>query len=230
MSRSLCRLAVLCLCVAACQKPAALPAAAGTAATADSASQARTLLVSGSSSGAALTLAPGYFVNGAAHVPDGTGPFSLEGLDAAGASLFKYAFTPNEASEGANGAQFTFAIPLSVAARDALARVRVSAPGKTPAVRTSPSGRKGLLDLLAKASRDAEAAGGFSVERVAAGSVRLRYDTHEWAGVLVQDPDTHDVLAFATTGNAIILTTKPSLLLTFSDGVQSAPQPVTIPQ
>lgn len=188
------------------------------------------LLVSGMITDSALTLSPAYFVETAAVLPDTGGPFVLEGLDGAGRSLLRYAFSPTAIDHAPDVAQFTFAIPVNAATRDALITLRLTGPGRVAAARSSAAGRAAMLDRLATASADANADGSFSMQRGTGGAVRLRYDARTWAGVMVRDADTREVLAFATGGTATFVTPKNALQLVFSDGVQSAARLVTIPK
>ena len=214
-------LALFCLVACACHTSAAVPAAA---------TGEQLLLVSGSVTALAIMLNTSYFLETKPAVPDNAGPFAIEGLDASGRSLFRFCFTPKEVADVVRVWQFTFAIPVTVATRDALATVRVTGPQRAPATRTSAAGRKALLAKLSKGPGDPAADGGFAIERSSGDVVRLRYDSRAWAGVMISDPDTREVLAFGNDGTAAVLTSKKSLRLVFSDGVQSAPQLVTIPR
>jgi hypothetical protein len=59
------------------------------------------------------------------------------------------------------------------------------------------------------------------VRREAGGQVRLLWNAAAHPMVMVRDPDTGEVLAFARGGDARVWTSKSELDLEVSDGVQS---------
>jgi hypothetical protein len=121
----------------------------------------------------------------------------------------------------ARTAHFAVALPVTSATRAELASLRVSGPGMSAASRASRAGRQAVLADIARAGDSTK------VLRVSGGIVRVAYDAARWAGVMICDPDTHEVLAFGATGEALVSTNKQSLRLVFSDGVQSAA--ITLP-
>ena len=188
--------------------------------------------VSGTVTGSAVTLSPSYLIETPPVVPDGIGPYTIEGLDANGGSLFRYAFTPKEIDHAPDESHFTFAIPVSNATRDALVSIRASGGGRRAAVRASAAGRAALLNRISGGGLGGGLAPQFTIRRTnAAGAtgVRLTWDSSLWHGVMVRDPDTNEVLAFGTGGDVTVLTTKNFVRLVMSDGVQSGTQLVPVP-
>ena len=105
-----------------------------------------TLLLWGNAGAGDLLLEPAFVIDAPATTPTGEGPYRLEGLDAAGRSLFSFAFTPDELEYG--GGQFTFAIPWESRwdGPDGLDRIQLSGPGGAVAIGRS-GGRAAALVL-----------------------------------------------------------------------------------
>lgn len=192
----------------------------------ETAQSTQALLVSGTANGAGVILNPSYLIDTRPVLPDGLGQYMIEGLDAAGRSLFRYSFTPKEIDHAPGETHFTFAIPVSDATRDALVSVRATGPQGSQ-TRMSAMGRAALLAWIAGTARGALAPP--SVQRVASNRVRLAWDAGLWKGVMVRDADTHEVLAFGRGGDMVVQTTKRAVILVLSDGVQSATQVVAVP-
>ena len=192
------------------------------------AAPAQTLLVSGTVTGSAVTLSPSYLIETPPVVPDGVGPYAIEGFDVNGRSLFRYAFSPKEIDHNPDESHFTFAIPVSNATRDALVSIRASGGGRRAAMRASASGRSALLDRISAGGLGGGLGPQFTIRRTNA-AVRLTWDSTLWQGVLVRDPETNEVLAFGTGGDVTVLTTKNFVRLVMSDGVQSGTQLVPVP-
>lgn len=188
------------------------------------------LLLSGSIDSSGITLAPAYMLDTRSSPPDNAGDFSVDGLDASGASLFRYMFTPAEVAHLPGTRHLAFALPLTDADRRALITIRVTGPNRGNASRASPTGSQNLPAPARSSGSDAIKSAGFSLERASSSTVQLRYDSRTWAGVMVRDPETREVIAFATGGALLIASQAPSLLLTFSDGVQSVSRLVSLPR
>ena len=60
------------------------------------------------------------------------------------------------------------------------------------------------------------------------GGVGLQWNASSHPMIMVRDPDTGEVLSFARGGKARVWTTKGSLDLVASDGVQSQAKRVTV--
>ncbi|MCY3600034.1 MAG: M66 family metalloprotease [Gemmatimonadetes bacterium] len=105
-----------------------------------------TLLLWGNAGAGDLLLEPAFVIDAPATTPTGEGPYRLEGLDAAGRSLFSFSFTPDELEYG--GGQFAFAIPWESrwGGPGGLNRVELSGPDGAVAIRRS-GGRATALAL-----------------------------------------------------------------------------------
>jgi hypothetical protein len=200
---------------------AGVPAAAAEAPT-------QAVLISGNITSDAVHLSPSFIIETPPVVPTNSGPYLLEGLDASGNTLFQYRFTANAIDHAADVTHFTFAIPLSDATRDALVTIRASGPSRTTAAMTSAAGRAALLARLAP-SGIATPASVLSAQRATSDALHVQWDAGTWAGVMVRDPDTNEVLGFGTGGDVMVRTAKSRVVVLLSDGVQSATRTVTLP-
>lgn len=175
------------------------------------------LLVWGRVQGGQVVLEPAFELDAAPVLPQG-GPWTLEGVDAAGASLFRYGFTPLAVADDPSGAaQFAFVLPRSAAWRDRLAGLRVAGPGGT-ALRASAA-MQALPPGVAVAMAQPDPAPDAVAE--APGAVRVRWDATQYPMALVRDPATGAILSFARGGDALVAAQGGSLDVTFSDGVRS---------
>ncbi len=105
-----------------------------------------TLLLWGNAGAGDLLLEPAFVIDAPPTTPTEDGPYRLEGLDAAGRSLFTFSFTPDELEYG--GGQFAFAIPWEGrwGGPDGLDRVELSGPDGAVAIGRS-GGRAAALVL-----------------------------------------------------------------------------------
>ncbi len=122
------------------------------------------------------------------------------------------------ADESAPGGQhFAFVIPMTATAQAQLATLEVRGNGRS-AVRASRQAPAAL-------ERAASAA---APEAINASRARLRWDASAQPMVMVRDPRSGQVLAFARNGDASISTTLGEVELVFSDGVRSAARVVRV--
>ena len=84
------------------------------------------LLLWGATGPDGLLLEPSFVMRGPASVPEGGGPYRLQGLDAASEALFSFDFTPYEMEHG--GASFAFLIPYQPLWEGRLERIVLSGP------------------------------------------------------------------------------------------------------
>ncbi|HEV2084441.1 MAG TPA: hypothetical protein VGR09_05115, partial [Gemmatimonadales bacterium] len=112
---------------------------------------------------------------------------------------------------------FAFAVPLNQTSAARLASLRVNGPSGTAAATSLSVGR------IARAT----VPDSITVRREA-GAVALEWNTSARRMIMVRDPDTGEVLSFARGGKARVRTTKGSLDLVVSDGVQSEAKRVTV--
>jgi hypothetical protein len=144
------------------------------------------------------------------HLPKQRGPYSLEGTAADGSRLFSFSFDASLAADDRRESRhFAFAIPLDAAGFERLQNLRLSSPGALAATFSRP-----LVRTQQAAPADITVA-------AEAGGVRLRWNPSAHPVVLVRDPDTGEVLSFARGGDARVQTTRNSVDLNLSDGVQS---------
>ncbi len=85
------------------------------------------LVVRGGVRDGELRLEPALEWTGPVTLPERGGRYRVEGLDAAGATIFSVSFEPQQLDHGGD-AQFLMALPLAVAAPDRLARLRLRGP------------------------------------------------------------------------------------------------------
>jgi hypothetical protein len=163
-------------------------------------------------------LEPSFRIVARPSVPTATGPYSVQGLATDGTSLFKLSFDVAEVADDPGGSRpFAFAVPLDQARAARLGSLRVVAPGGV-----SSAASLSVAQLRNAATPDSV------VARREAGGVMLEWNAAAYPMIMVRDPDTGEVLSFARGGKARVWTTKRSLDLVASDGVQSKAKRVTV--
>jgi hypothetical protein len=166
------------------------------------------LLVWGRIENGRPVLEPAFQVVTRPSLPSRTGPYSVEGRDAAGGRLFHVSFTPQEVADDPRGGRhFAFAVPLQPDRAGRLDLIRLSAPGQ-PSVSVRASAAAG-------AALDVRSA------RPAPGRVSVRWNAAARPMVMVRDPATGQVLSFARGGSAEIATDRDDLEVQLSNGVTS---------
>ena len=85
------------------------------------------LILWGGSDDGVLTLEPAIHMNAPAVLPDGDGPYQIEGFNANGGSLFSLNFSLTE-TEYIDGGHFYFALPFDAGAADELDRIQLLGP------------------------------------------------------------------------------------------------------
>jgi hypothetical protein len=194
----------------AAAQPAAAAAARSSAAALDAApAREPCLLVSGRIRAGEVELDPSYMVE-TRPTPLEDGEYAVDLLDRGGARVASFPFAPTPASAEEEGApeeaHFAMALPLSSVAIAAVHALAIRRRGVEVARRTSAS-----------------APGAVSVEVGAApGRAVLRWDHALHPEVMVRDPRTGEVLAFARGGTAQIRAEAPEIEIATSDGVHSA--------
>ncbi|MFL5401298.1 MAG: hypothetical protein ACJ8BF_00585 [Gemmatimonadales bacterium] len=156
-------------------------------------------------------LEPAFRVVTRPQLPDRPGPYSVEGVGTDGASLFRLSFQAAEIADDPSGSRhFAFAVPLDQLRAARLGSLRVSGPGGAAAVAS-----------LSVAGLAQAAAPDSIIMRRETDGVELEWNPATHRMIMVRDPDTGQVLAFARGGKARVRTSKRSLDLVASDGVQS---------
>ncbi|HEX6924526.1 MAG TPA: hypothetical protein VF167_03825 [Longimicrobiaceae bacterium] len=179
------------------------------------------LLVWGRIEDDGIVLEPAFQVDGPGSMPAPRGDYRVEGLDAAGNSLFSYAFAPTTVSDGRPGARnFALRLPVDGDVADRLATLRVTGEGRSASVSANP------VEPSESRLRVPDARP--PLRRVDAETVELSWDADRNPMVMVRDPATGEVLAFARGGRARVSSRAAELELSYSDGLRSATQRVPV--
>lgn len=164
-----------------------------------------------------LILEPLFLLEGPrmAGVDEG-GPHRVVGRDADGGTIFEARFQGTQVADAAGGEEhFQVLVPVAERVADGLERVELRTGDGRVARRTSAT-RPGEI-------REALAAGtAVSATRSAAGRVRLSWAGERFPALMIRDPQTGEVLAFARDGELTLPTDRDRLEVTVSDGVRSA--------
>ena len=149
-------------------------------------------------------LEPAFRVTARPSLPREPGPYRIEGRSADGARIFGLDFAPVEVGDDPNGAKhFAFTVPLPPSRAARLASLHLTGGGVQASLASPATG-----PVAVEANRSA-------------GGMTLRWDASKAPMVMVRDPVTGQVLAFARGGRAEIPTTRGELSVTVSDRVQS---------
>ena len=155
-------------------------------------------------------LEPAFEVITRPSLPQGAGPFRVEGRAADGAPLFALSFDAAEVADAPRRSRhFAFAVPLDGAAAGRLASLRRDTPaGEVASQRLAPP----LAAAGAQAGVEA---------RAVAGGAQLRWDATAHPMVMVRDPATGEILSFARGGVVDLPTAQRALDVVLSDRVGS---------
>ena len=174
------------------------------------------LIVWGRMDGRTLVLEPAFEVETRPSLPAAPGPYTLQGLDEAGAVLFELSFEGEALGHGPPDARhFAFALPASLAQPQRLARLRLTGPG-------APAVERVRTPAMARVSP------ALAAEAVAARDVRVRWNAAAYPMAVVRDPATGAILSFARGGAALVQSGAAELDLVLSDGVGSTRQRVAV--
>ncbi len=193
------------------------------AALAPVAAPTQVLLVSGTIRDGAVTLSPSYVITAEPALPQASGPYRIEGLDADSRILFQYSFSGKAIDHAPGVEQFTFALPVANQVRTSLVALRVSGAARPTLVRSTRAATAQTTGRAAAPVRPLQAA------RAGANLLRVTWDTAAWPGVMLRDPDTHRILGFGAGGTASVYTTKTRVEVLTSDGVKSETTVVAVP-
>jgi hypothetical protein len=181
-------------------------------------SKQSTLLVWGRIVNGQAVLEPAFRIVTRPHLPDKPGPYVVEGVATDGSSVFRLSFAPAEVADDPSGSRhFAFAVPLNQTSAARLGSLRVNGPSGSAAATSLSVGR--IARTVVPDS---------ITVRQEAGAVALEWNTSARRMIMVRDPDTGEVLSFARGGKARVRTTKGTLDLVVSDGVQSEAKRVTV--
>ena len=161
-------------------------------------------------------LEPAFQVVTRPSLPARSGPYSVEGRDAAGGRVFHVSFTPETVADDPHGGQhFAFAVPLQPDRSARLDAIRLSVPGRATVSLRTAAASGAALDLR--------------TARSGPGRVSIRWDAAVHPMVMVRDPATGQVLSFAHGGSAEIATDRTDLEVQLSDGIAGRTVRVALP-
>jgi hypothetical protein len=86
------------------------------------------VLVWGRTGAGGAVLEPAFRLSLHPHLPEGRGPYRVEGFDAGGARLFSLSFAAHPVDHAAGAGSFAFALPARLAQADRLARLHLVGP------------------------------------------------------------------------------------------------------
>lgn len=184
----------------------------GTTAASMSSPAQSTLVVWGRSENGQLTLEPAFMTETRPSLPARAGSHRIDGLDASGAAVFSFSFEPDKVEDAKGSAsQFGYAVPVSASEAARIATLRLTANGRE--VRSTRPASLQPPEVTATT--------------VSSGKIRLDWNSASFPMLVVRDPDTREILAFARGGSSTLSSSKRSLDIAASDRVTSTR--VTIP-
>ncbi|MGK2962196.1 MAG: hypothetical protein ACSLFK_08630 [Gemmatimonadaceae bacterium] len=164
------------------------------------------LMVWGSVENGKLALEPAFMTDTRPSLPSRNGRYRVEGLDVSGAQVFSLSFDPQIVGDAAGDVrQFGFAVPMTQQTAARIVTLRLSGEGRE--VRIVAAGTRGEPAISATVE---------SPDRV-----RLRWNAADFPMLVVRDPDTREIMAFARGGATTVRTTKRNLDITASNRVGS---------
>jgi hypothetical protein len=163
-------------------------------------------------------LEPAFQVITRPSLPAASGPYSVEGRAADGSTIFRVSFAPDQvADDPAAGAQFAFAVPLQPDRAERLVAMHLVERGRRIASVRASAG------AVAAAAR-------VEATRLGGGRVGLRWDASAHPMLMVRDPATGEVLAFARGGRSEVVTDRGELDLQLSTGVRGRSMRLAVPR
>ncbi len=164
-----------------------------------------TMVVWGRIEAGQVVLEPAFQAITRPRLPAGAGPYSLEARAGDGSRIFGIRFTPVEVADDRQGARhFSFAVPLAPERAARVVELRLDGEGRSAVVH-----------------RSGAEAGRVEVNRAAPGRLALRWDASRTPMVVVRDPRTGQILAFARGGRSEVVTDESELVLSLSNRLQS---------
>jgi hypothetical protein len=153
-----------------------------------------------------VLLEPAFELVTAPSLPETSGQYRVEALDASGRTIFSYSFEPQRHGDG-DGAHFAFAVPVTWSAGDGPATLRVVGPQGVAASRSSAAAA-----AVAGAGIPLPVA---SAVRPTAAEAIVRWNADVYPMVMVRDGATGEVLSFARDGGVTVHTTGADVELVF---------------
>ena len=162
-------------------------------------------------------LEPGFEATTVPALPSSEGPYSIEGKDGAGKTVFSMRFSAEQMPDVAGDVRhFAFAIPFSP-----------EESGRVATLRLATRGRESMVRASAKAARQVSAneAGlpttTASVAKLGKDRVSIQWNRDAYPLVIVRDATSGAILSLARGGVANVATTGGDVQLIFSDGIHS---------
>ena len=172
------------------------------------------LLVWGRIENGVPVLEPAFEVDAVPSMPTRAGASRVAALDASGDEITSFTFDGMRVADiPGDHEAFSFIVPLSALRGRTVASLRLSARGRTA---TSVAGAVAGADP------------GVVATRPGAGRVRLRWDASRHPVLMVRNPATGNVIAFARGGDATIGATQDEIEINASNRVRSARSTVRV--
>jgi hypothetical protein len=174
------------------------------------------LIVSGKVSSSGAKLDPSFMTNSTPSLPESSGPYTIEGRDAAGTAVFSYSFAGEALGDGPSDERhFAFAIPLTGADAAALSRIALRGAGVSDERQSSFAGAP-------VQSRAADVQSMVAAVASNSGVVAVSWNSSLYPLLVARVPGNGAIIAMARGGSAEIRTTARQLEITLSDGVRSS--------
>jgi hypothetical protein len=166
-----------------------------------------------------VKLEPAYEIEAPVQFPTESGPYTVQGLDESGRSMFAISFAGGEIDHVPGVRTFAYAVPLP-------------ASGARPATLRLMNGSR---ELTRRSRPIGSTAGGATMNAVQAPTrlvqvgqrARLEWDAKAYPGAMVRDPATGQILAFLTGGSGEIAVAQ-DVDVVFSTGVTSVKERVSL--
>ncbi|MFL5515943.1 MAG: CARDB domain-containing protein [Gemmatimonadales bacterium] len=160
-----------------------------------------------------VILEPAFRVFTRPSLPRVSGPYRIEGRSVDGSSVIHLDFDPPQVADAPDAPRsFAFAVPLSSERADRLATLTLTGAGRSATVSAAPQSSP------------------VDVRGAPGGRVRLRWDAAAAPVVLVRDPATGQVIAFARGGQADVVTRRGELSLSVGDRVGGRDVRIVVPR
>jgi hypothetical protein len=164
-----------------------------------------TLVVWGRMENGNPILEPAFLAESRPVLPARDGRYRVQGFDAAGAQLFSVSFDPESVGDPEMQVrQFAFAIPMTTANAARISSLRLIGEGRQVQVSASPAGSPAV-----------------TASATAAEKVNITWNSSQFPMLVVRDPDTKEILAFARGGSTSVRTRKRTLDIAASNRVAS---------
>jgi hypothetical protein len=178
----------------------------------------RSLLIWGHIGPSGVVLEPAYEIDAPVQAVT-PGPYTIQALDEAGRQVFAVAFDGAPIAHAPDQSTFAFTVPLPSA---------TSQPVSLRMLRgTQELTRRSRIAPLAAGGATGNAVTPGRLTRATNGRSRLEWDVRAYAGAMVRDPSTGEVLAFLRGGAGEIAVARDVDVL-FSNGVTSVKQRLQI--